>query len=65
MLYSMILPFCHYKQISYHNCLELFCLFSGLMRVFVLFKNSLVEPDGPSQSSMVLEVPSLDLLVTR
>ena len=24
-----------------------------------------VEPDDPSQSGMVLEVPSLDLLVTR
>ena len=65
MLYSMILPFCHYKQVSYHNCLELFCLFSGMMRVFVMIKRSLVEPDGPSQSGMVLEVPSLHMLVNR
>ena len=68
MLYSMILPFCHYQQVSFHQCLELFCLFSGLMKGFVLVEGSLVEPVelvDPSQSGMVLEVPSLDLLVTR
>ena len=55
----------HYEQVSFHHCLELFLsVFRSDEGVRAGWR-SLVEPDDPSQSCMVLEVPSLDLLVTR
>ena len=64
MQYSMLLPFCHYQQVSFHHCLELLYVFRSDEGVRAGGR-SLVEPVDPSQSGMVLEVPSLDLLVTR
>ena len=68
MLYSMILPFCHYQQVSFHQCLELYLSVFRSDDGVRAGRRSLVEPVelvDPSQSGMVLEVPSLDLLVTR